>query len=306
LVTLRSRALRLEARSAAAQAEAQRRLITAAGTDEPLPTDQQADVRRARSQAENLRQQVARLEALHARGATDDQTLDDARARLASADATLEAAERAASASLARWEALRANAALLQQRARDAVLRAPFAGAVVARPVEVGEHVGATTTVVELVDASSLRVEVEVPERHAPAVRPGQRARIEVDGYATSLEGEVRFVAAALDPEERTLTVEVLADNPEGAVRAGHFARVSIETGGVTSRWRVPREALRERAGVERLYVVEGDTARAVLVERAGEDGDHALVSGALSAELRVIHPVPASLADGAPVAPTR
>src|SRR5690606_10988588 len=125
-------------------------------------------------------------------------------------------AKQQASGGYASYRALSAEAAARADDAKNTTLRAPFSGAVVERRVEVGEYVSPQQPVVKLVDASKLRLELEVPERSVEALRVGQKADIRVDGSDTRLSGSVAFMAAALDPERRTLTIEVVADNPEG------------------------------------------------------------------------------------------
>lgn len=301
LITLESKELRLAAESASARAEVQRRLISNS-KGSTLDVDQLAEVRQAQIRYDNLKQRMKRLKQLHSRGAVDDQSFEDAESELASAKAALMAAEQRGKSNIAQLRALRSDVAQRREQLDDAVLRAPFAGAVVSRTVEVGEFVNSNSAVVELVDTSSLRVEIKVPERDAPKVHQGQPATIHVDGYDAPLTGEVRFVAAALDPTSRALTVEIVAANPERKVRAGHFARVQLRLDGSEAYWQVPKTALRERAGVARLYVADGEQARAVLVRAVGEQGEQALVTGALKADQRLIAEVPDNLTDGTPI----
>ncbi|MCA9532712.1 MAG: efflux RND transporter periplasmic adaptor subunit, partial [Myxococcales bacterium] len=168
--------------------------------------------------------------------------------------------------------------------------------------VEVGEFVGTQSPVVTLVDASQLRLELAVPERFAALVHVGQQATVTVDGTGQEVLGEVRFIAAALDTDTRTLTVEVVIDNADGAVRAGHFARAELQLDGTRSVVRIPSSALSERAGVYRVFVVRDGVAATTavrVIETAGElttlDAD--LPDGAV-----VVTLPPRDLADGVPV----
>src|SRR5690606_34953845 len=117
----------------------------------------------------------------------------------AAARARYEGSRQAVSASLAQYAALSADAARRSSDAQNAKIRAPFAGSVMKRSAEVGEFVGPQAPVVELIDASELRLELDVPERHATKIREGQAVEVEVDGNDVQTEGVVKYVAAALD-----------------------------------------------------------------------------------------------------------
>ena len=301
LIGLRTTDVRLQAAAATARAEAQRSLVSGEG-DTPLEVEQLAAVRQARTQYDNQRERFDRYTALHQQGALDDQSYDDAQSALEAAEATLQAARQQGQANLAQLRALSSDAALQRQNVRDSTLRAPFAGSIVSRTAEIGEYVTPQSAVVELVDTSSLRVELDVPERDSTAIRVGQHATIAFDGFEQTLEGEVRFVAAALDATDRTLTIEVVAPNPEGLIRAGHFARVELRLNGTETFIRVPNTALRERAGVSRVFVVADEHAEAVLVEEVEHGEEYTLVRGELEAGQSFIPDVPAELSDGAPV----
>ena len=126
-------------------------------------------------------------------------------------------------------------------------------------------------------------------ERFAASVHQGQAVEIAVDGTDVVLEGTVRFVAAALDADRRTLTVEAVAPNEDGRVRAGHFARARLRLDGAQRLVAVPKTALRERAGVRRVYVVVDGHADARIVDVVEERGDLAYVQADLPAGAHVV-----------------
>jgi len=184
-------------------------------------------------------------------------------------------------------------------------VRAPFAGAVMQRFVEVGEFVGTQAPVVELVDATELRLELAIPERYAALVHVGQHADITVDGTNQEITGEVRFIAAALDTATRTLMIEVVADNADGAVRAGHFARATLQLEGTRPVLRVPSSAVTERAGVYRVFTVVDGVAVTTVVRVISVEGDVTTLESDLPEGTVVVTNPPRNLADGVPVAVT-
>jgi RND family efflux transporter MFP subunit len=303
LMELRATDYRLEAQAAAARATAQlEQLGVSAESARSLDPEDVPSVVAAKADWEALHDQLERNEQLHGMGAVAEQALTQSRAAEAAARARYEAARQGVAASLASYSALSADAARRRDDASNSKIRAPFAGSVVSRAAEVGEFVSPQAPVVELVDASELRLELDVPERFSTQIREGQAVQVTVGGSTTPIEGTVRFVSAALDEARRTLTIEAVVPNPEGELRAGHFAHARIALDGTQELVRVPSDALGERAGVERLFVVEDGVARARIVTTVRRDGESALVSGEVHPNDAVVTDPPRELADGVPV----
>lgn len=139
-----------------------------------------------------LRQAVAALDAAILRR---QQAEDDAR-RAEELGAVVPKVERdRAKKALAQARAEEERLAAAVEQARlalaDYSIRAPFAGTVLSRAVDPGETVQPGQLLLRLADLDRLRVSVEVDEALAAAVRPGQRAVVELAGRDALLEGRV-------------------------------------------------------------------------------------------------------------------
>lgn len=301
LIVLRATDLRLVATAASARAQAQ---LDQLGVERSADFDPDAvpEVVAARADLEAKQDQLRRLTPLHDEGAVDDRTFEQTRIEAEAAQARYDQARTRARGSLASYVALSSEASLRRNEARNTTVRAPFAGAVVARLVDVGEFVSTQTAVVELVDATELRLELAVPERYASLVRVGQEVEVAVDGTDQRALGTVRFIAAAIDAASRNLVIEVVVDNADGAIRAGHFARGKLRLDGTHRVMRVPASALSERAGVYRLFVVERGIATTHVVRVTETRGDVATIEADLPDGASVVTNPPRNLADGAHV----
>ncbi|MEZ4445464.1 MAG: efflux RND transporter periplasmic adaptor subunit [Polyangiaceae bacterium] len=302
LIVLRTDALRLAASSARARATAQREQL-AFDDQGRLDLEKVPDVAAAQTDRDLAADDLARMTPLYESGAIDARTFERSKAALQAAEARLAGAKRRATAGYATYHSLQADAALRQDDAKNGTLVAPFDGAVMDRMVEIGEFVAPQQPVVELVDTTRLRLELEVPERSSAGVKVGQPVEVEVDGTGQKLTGEIAFVAAAIEPKRRTLSVEAVIDNAAGDVRAGHFARARLALDQKRELLRVPRSALAERAGVERIYVVEGNRASARIVEVVDLEGDDILVKVDLPDGTTLVSPLPNGIADGVTIA---
>ncbi len=108
-------------------------------------------------------------------------------------------------------------------------LRAPFGGIVDKVEAELGEWVQTGTPIATILSLDPIVVRAEVGELDVGYVAVGDRASVRlVNG--TRLDGAVRHVARDASVETRTYPVEVTVANPEGTVRSGMTAEVSLYT----------------------------------------------------------------------------
>src|SRR5438094_766768 len=117
---------------------------------------------------------------------------------------------------------------------------APFSGNVTKRWVDVGALIPATTAgsppqnsaVLTLMDFTTVRVEVAVPEPESPFVKDGLDVEIRVEELpGKTFGGKVTRYAHALDDATRTMAAEVDLANPRDELRPGMFvaAKIAIE-----------------------------------------------------------------------------
>jgi multidrug efflux pump subunit AcrA (membrane-fusion protein) len=168
---------------------------------------------------------------------------------------------------------------------------------------------GAATTLFRLIIDRPLKLQAQVPERHAGEVRVGQAAELEAECCpGERFAGTVARVNPSVDRASRTFLVEIHVPNADRRLRAGSFARAQILTRVDQKARTVPEEALVRFAGVTKVFVVENGQARAVPVTTgvSGTDGGRAWVevAGDLPADTRVITSGQSQLADGTPTRP--
>ena len=168
-------------------------------------------------------------------------------------------------------DAARARQGMAQKALGDSLVRAPFRGVVVERRVEVGDYVAPGRSVVTLVDASTLKLELSVPETAIASVVGGRVVTFSVAAYpAREFSGKVSRQAPSLRPKSRDQIVEVAVDNADGALRPGMFAAARLAVG--EDRFPVvPSGAVTGQAPSERLFVVTRDWRLEERVVSSGE-----------------------------------
>lgn len=185
----------------------------------------QADVDSARVRLNTTESQRQRMEALRQSGYVTQQEYEAAIDGYASAKAAKVRAE--------------TNLQLARERSRDVTIRAPVAGTLLERQIQPGviiasatSNVSGGTTLFKMADLSVMQVRAKVDETDVGQIKPGLRARVTMEAYpGRTFVGEVvKIEPQALVEQNVTLfPVLVRLENPEGLLRPGMNAEVSIE-----------------------------------------------------------------------------
>lgn len=171
--------------------------------------------------------------------------------------------------------AAQARSQLAAQNVGDGVIRAPFAGVVAERFVDVGEFVQRDSKVVTLVDLSALRLELTIPESSIAAAKPGAKVEFSVAGYPDrKFTGTLAFVGASVRTTTRDVVAEAKVDATDAVLRPGMFASGRLVSGEESTPV-IPKTAVITRDGKSAAFVVvDGRVEQRVLQlgEPSGED----------------------------------
>lgn len=197
----------------------------------------QADLARASAALEqgNANEAIAKLTAtrwdnLVKRGAVSKQENDQYQAQYQAQAANVKALERAVDASKSNIAAMQANVGRLTEMQGYLKVRAPFAGVVTLRNVDVGTLVNTGNTMLfRIAQTNLLRTYLNVPQANADDVHVGQMASLATPELPErKFSGSVTRTANALDPSSRTLLVEVQVPNPDGKLLPGMYVEVNL------------------------------------------------------------------------------
>lgn len=186
-----------------------------------------------------------------------------------------------------------ANLANLAQRLARTVVRAPFAGFLEERMVELGSTVSPGTPVARVVDASPVKVVGAVPERFSADVATGREAVIRFDAIGVEEGGTVSFVGSAVDESSRTFPIEVRVENRDGRFKPEMSANIRLPLRTFEDAIVVPQEALIRDEGGFVVYVAvrdgDGWIAEVRPVDTGAAEGDRVVVESGLEAGDHVI-----------------
>lgn len=124
----------------------------------------------------------------------------------------------------------RADLSILKLRLEKTEVKAPFDGVVGARELSPGDYVSIQTPITRIEDTSRLKMEFQVPERFLAKVEAGTRFTVLSRSFNSDrpLQGEVYFVAPAIDRATRSSIVKGMLMDPPPSVRPGMFANIEV------------------------------------------------------------------------------
>lgn len=197
-------------------------------------------------------------------------------------------------AAQARLNAARSGVETAKQQLEYTVIRAPYAGIVSKRHVELGELVSPGQPVISGLSLESLRVNVDVPQSMFHSVRTIGKAVVYVDDERIAAESMTFFPVA--DSAANTFRVRVNLPDGAATLYPGIFIKVGFVVG-ETQRLLVPREAVVRRSELSGIYVADGDDISLRQVRLGRKVGDSIEVLAGLSeGEVVATEPVAAGI----------
>jgi RND family efflux transporter MFP subunit len=247
-----------------------------------------AAIDQARARLENSRARFERAQELRKQELISQQEFDQAAATSRVDEADADSAAKAAG--------------LARKKLDDTIIRAPFPGSVQKRMASLGQYVTVGTQLYELIATDPIKLRCPMPERFVPLAHPGMLVRLTIDAQpGVSYTGTITRIAPALDEQSRTLLVEAEVPNPQGTLKPGYFAHVTMDLGQDRAVF-VPETAVLRYAGVARVFVVENGIAHAREVKTGTLMGNQIEITEGLRTGERVVVSEVDRLADGTPV----
>ena len=244
-----------------------------------------------------------------------EQSLQEARARLAEASANFERnrkllsektvskavydkAEADLKATSARVSKAEAAVAEAREQLERTLVRAPYSGIVVERLVEVGAVVQPGTSLMSGLSLDQLRVTTQIPERLIGTVREFHTAYIHLPGPdSKTLQSVDMDISPRADARAHTFEVRVNLPEAVAGLYPGMSAKIAIVTG-KANKLLVPARAIVHRSEVTGVYVVDNGrvSLRQVRIGRVYDDNEREVLAGLENGEQVALDPVAAGI----------
>lgn len=174
-------------------------------------------------------------------------------------------------------QAVAAQAATVARLQRDldkTEIRAPFAGAVVAKRTEIGEWIGEGGAVCDLLAMDTVRIRADVPERAIVFATVDAPATVEVEAIRTTQAATITRRIPLASPAARTFPVEIDVPNADHGLLPGMFVWVYVPAGPVAPRLMASKDAVVARGTSKQVFVVRpGPAGGTMAVPLAVETG---------------------------------
>lgn len=213
----------------------------------------------------------------------------------------------------AQTEYTTAQGALQELKAQidQLTIRAPFAGTLGIRKVNLGQYVNPGDSLINLVGDKGLYVNFSVPEQALAQLKVGNTLSVQLDAlHGRSYSAQISSIDPFLD-RARTLSVQALLQAPIGGALPHMFAKVRLPQALPSNTLTVPETAITYNAYGEDVFVVQPSdqantppTVRRVLVKTGERRDGRVVIDAGLNPGQQVVISGQIKLSEGAAIEP--
>ena len=139
---------------------------------------------------------------------------------------------------------LQAEMAMIDVDLAKTEIRAPFAGKLGLKQVDVGAYVTPSTVLSSIDDISRVEVAFTIPEKYASDVRPGQTIQFTTETSSRPFLGKVTATEQKMEANTRSLLVKAISDSKGGKLVPGSSAKIAFALHAAQDGILVPTQAL--------------------------------------------------------------
>lgn len=139
---------------------------------------------------------------------------------------------------------LQAEMAMIDVDLVKTEIRAPFAGKLGLKRVDVGAYVTPSTVLSSIDDISRVEINFTIPEKYASEVRPGQAIHFTTENGSRPFVAKVTATEPKIEANTRSLSVKAISDNKGGNLVPGSSAKIAFALHVAQNGILVPTQAL--------------------------------------------------------------
>lgn len=202
----------------------------------------------------NPNDDYAKLQQLQAAAELADQTLKRDQEQFAAQAISQASIDTDVSTQKSAHAQVAAQEALIQEK----IVKAPFAGRLGIRQVDLGQYLTAGTAIVTLQALDPILIDFYLPQQALSQVKIGQAVTATIDTYpGETFKGTVESVNSKVDTASRNVQVRAALPNADRRLLPGMFASVRIEYGAKRNPITLPQTAVTYNPYGDTVYVVE-------------------------------------------------
>ncbi|AFL76353.1 efflux RND transporter periplasmic adaptor subunit [Thiocystis violascens] len=194
----------------------------------------------------------------------------------------------------AQLDQARAQVKSRQATIEKKAIRAPFAGQLGIRQVNLGQYLAEGSAIVPLQALDPVYVDYSLPERHLAQLRVGQPVSVRAAPYPDRIfAGTIQAISPGIDQGTRNVLIRARFENPDLALRPGMFARVATQLPVQERVLTLPREAVTFNTYGDSVFLIEETDGKTLAQRRqirtGAVRGDEVAVLDGLTEGDRVI-----------------
>jgi multidrug resistance efflux pump len=215
------------------QAEANYKAMLSSYNNNETAYNSKSTVIPAQSAYDEAAADYSRLQTLYDAGATTKVELDNAKAKVDTTQAQLQTVQNSSKAALdasrGQMESAKAALEIVQKKLDDYIVKAPMSGEVASKLISVGDMASTQTAALTLINASNVKVHINVTEANIAKVKIGTKAEIKAQAIEAVSQGSVVSIAPGCDPKTGLFPVEILVNNADGKLKPGMMTDVKLQ-----------------------------------------------------------------------------
>jgi membrane fusion protein, multidrug efflux system len=236
---------------------------------------EEAQLRALEAQADWAQTNLARIQSLRTENTVSQAELDQAASTL---------------------KQTRANADAVRAVIAKKVIRAPFAGTLGIRKVNVGQYIETAKPIVSLQSLAPVYGDFSLPQQDLSRLKVGLPVRVTTDTYPDkAFDGTLTAINPDLDPVTRSVKLQATFKNSEGLLRPGMYAKMEVIFPDAKPVLAIPATAVFRATYADTVFVIEpstngngGQVVRSQIVQLGRAKGDFVSVESGLKAGQRV------------------
>ncbi len=190
----------------------------------------------------------------------------------------------------------------LKKQISQYTIRAPFGGVITSRNFDLGAVVSPGMQMATLIDISSLKLEINVPENNIGQFKTGQAIDVTSDVHpGTHFKGTVEMIGADADASHN-FRIKIRVANNNAALRSGMYGTVALTNALSSDALTVPRSAIIGSSAKPQVYVIVNDVAKVRDIQLGGGNENRVQVTSGLAAGNLVVSGGLVNLSDGSRV----
>jgi membrane fusion protein, multidrug efflux system len=185
---------------------------------------------------------------------------------------------------LADLRSLQAQTELIRAQLAKTRVKAPFSGKIGLRSISAGEYLTPATIVTNLVSANPVKISFSIPEKYYSEVKKNNKIKFTVSGSDKIYDAVVYAIEPGINMSTRTLQLKAKADNSDGTLLPGSFAKIELPLSNTEDAILVPSEAIIPVLKGRKVFVSDSGKAKEIMVETGSRTEKEVLVTSGLKA----------------------